>query len=87
MFIHPLRTEMDVDGARAQVHWQQSKFKTSLSYMKPYVKKKEGMKEEERHERQKEKRRRWRRKRILFLTSHPPTTYVEEQGLQDTLVA
>lgn len=45
------------------------------------------MEEEERQERQKEKRRRWRRKRILFLTSHPPTTCVEEQGLQDTLVA
>lgn len=46
MSIHPLRTEMDTDGARAQGHWQQSKFKTSLSCIKP-MSKKEGMKEEE----------------------------------------
>lgn len=82
---------MEADGARAQGHQQQSKFKTSLSCMKSMSKKKkkEGMKEEERQERQREKRRRWRRwrrKRILFRTSHPPTC-VEEQGLRDTLVA
>lgn len=40
MSIHPLRTEIDADEARAQSHWQQSKFKTSLIRMKPYVKKK-----------------------------------------------